>query len=300
MTFDAQQSANIGAALGLLRDTVSGDAAWTLIDDSAGGGDLTRGDYFVLESSSPAEQIKLEFESEFGGIQIQHGTDWDSTNTEWTSRYEYDPTATGMGYDGNDGSYTNGFQALGVTEDTDFPLEPTASGSYWLLTLDRGFGFYWQREEGDGRDEDIFIGMAKVDKAWDYSLAETKEAEWSLAFGDSARGYQELTYMSLSGDTDGQGNKTHRPGNNTYVARGQVNPDNAYDNFPMTNNIISSSRYRTTEGEDTVIGTHDLWVDDRSASSTGHRDLIKNDSGTNVYTILTRQGTPNVALRMIQ
>lgn len=295
MAFDSQVSAQFGAALATLRDQASSQTGWSIVDDAAGGGNLSAGDYFVLETAAPNEQIRIEYESSYGGIAIEHGLDWDAANTTWNDRWTYDPMKAEMGAAGG-----NGYNIIPRTPNNSTPTQPTDNGAYWFLRLERGFGFYWQREEGDGDDEDIFIGMAQVEKAWDYSTATTPESEWVLAFADSARGIQELTYMSNSGTGAETNDESYRPGNNTYEARGTVNPDNNYDNFPLTNSILSSSRYRNVEGEDAVIGTNDLWVADRSGGDTGHRDLVQDSQGNNIYTILTRQTPkPAVALRMV-
>jgi len=294
MAFDSQVSAQLGAALATLRDQASSQTGWSIVDDGSGGGDLALGDYFVLETAQPNEQIRIIYEDNYGGIQIEHGNDWDSANTTWNDRWTYDPMKTEIGSGGAD------YTVIPKSPDNSNPTQPTDNGAYWFLRLERGFGFYWQREEGDGDDEDMFIGMAQVEKAWDYATATTPEAEWVLGFGDSAGSFQELTYMSNSGEGEADGNPSYRPGNNTYEARGTVNPDNNYDNFPLTNSILSSSRYRNVENEDTVIGTNDLWVADRSGGDTGHRDLVQDSNGNNIYTILTRQTpTPSIALRMV-
>lgn len=290
MAFDSQVSAQLGAALAALRDGVSSQTGWSIIDDASGGGNFSLGDYVVLESPAPAEQIRLVYESNDGGIQMEHGLDWDSANTTWNDRWDYDPMNTDAG---------SGSNSTVLTSSSSNATQPTDNGAYWFLQLARGFGFYWQREEGDGNDEDFFIGMGQISKAWDYSTATTAESEWVLGFADSAGPVQQLTYLSNSGTT-GTNGPSYRPGNNTYEARGTVNPDNNYDNFPLTNSILSSSRYRNVEGEDTVIGTNDLWVADNSGGDTGHRDLVQDANGNNIYTILTRQTPePAIALRMV-
>jgi len=295
MGFDAQVSATFGAALATLRDTMSNQTGWTVVDDSSGGGNFALGDYVVLETAPPNEQIRLEYESSEGGIAIEHGLNWDSANTEWSDRWNYDPMQAQI-------TGTNK-TVIARQPDSSNPLQPTDSGSYWFTYWERGFGFYWQREVGDGDDGDLFIGMERVETAWDYAAAQTDESEWVLGFADSESAGQSdetLAYLSNSGSGANTGSPSHRPGTNTYVARGNVNPDNNFDNFPLTNTILSSSRFRNVEGEDAVIGTVNLWVDDRSGGDTGHRDLVQDSSGNNIYTILTRQTpAPSIALRMV-
>jgi hypothetical protein len=103
--------------------------------------------------------------------------------------------------------------------------------------------------------------------------------------------------MSESGTGD-TGNENHEPGNNSYVARGQVNPDNNLDNYPLSNHIVSSSVYRSSNQEDAIVGDFNLWIEDLSGSETGHKDLIQDSGNNDIYTILKRNTTPAIGVRM--
>lgn len=289
MTFDAAVSADWGTALAELRDTVGGMTDWAIKDDpTAGATSLSTGDSFVLTSSAPAEDLRLEVTGQ-GGLAIEHGPTWDAAGDSWTDRFAYDPQRV-EDFHGNDP-----YNVFPCADDTALAMDD--AGTYWLEYVDRGFAFYWQREVGDGNDEDIWLGMCEVTKAWDYTTAASREAQNVLGFGCSNASNQRLIHMSESG-TGTSGNESYRAGNNSYDARGLVNPDNNLDNYPLTNNIVSSSVYRTSSGEDAVIGDFNLWVADISGAETGHKDLIQDGSSTDIYTILKRQGTPSILLRM--
>jgi len=302
MTFDAQIQADFGTALADLRDKVSGMANWTTKDDTSGGAaSLAAGDHVVLTSSTPQEDVKFEVTTDVRGLRIEHGPNWDAANDTWSDRYEYDPAAVTDYYDADaTGDYATSFTVYGKSSvDPDFPMAMADGGSYWLEYVDgAGFCFYWQREVGDGDDGDLWFGSAKVNRAWDYTTAETREAAWVLGFGDAIHG-QRLMHMSASGRTNpDSGEKTYIGGTSNYRGHGAVNPDNDFDNYPLTNNIVSSSQYRTVDGVDVPLGDFDMWLADDSGSATGHKDLIQAADGSDVYTILKRNGQPSVAIRM--
>lgn len=295
MTFDSYISANWGNALGDLRDKVSGMANWTLQYDGTAGDTVDAGEAFVLGTPAPTEYIFIENVQGEGGLRIQHGDDAAADGT-WNNRYDYDPDAVDFGHGEN--IISNIAPRSGISANNYIPTYPTDDGSYWLEYTPTGFGFYWQREEGDGEDGECFLGLSQVDKTWDYATAQADEAEWVLGMGDSCGANFQSIYMSLSGQTAQDGTVSRREGNNSYGARGHVNPDNAFDNYPLTNNIVSSSKFRNVQGEDTVIGSFNTWGADRAGGDTGHRDLIQDDVGTNIYTVLKRSQNPAIFLRM--
>lgn len=312
MTFETQIQANYGTALADLRDKVSGLTNWSVKHDSTGGATaLTKGDYFVLTTSTPNEDLYIGVESNLGGLVLQHGADYDSGTELWNDRYGYDPSTVGKNYstysyqNDNDVNPAEHFAAYPMkSPSSNDPATMTDPGSYWIEYVDgKGFGFWWQREVADGKDAEIFVGLAKLNRAWDYTGADAREAAWCLGFGDSSNGLTPV-WMSESGSTNsdpdfnGDIPESHRFGNNDYPARGEVNPDNAFDNYPLTNSIVSSSQYRNVEGEDAVIGDFDTWVEDKSGGATGHKDKIQDSGGNDVYTILKRSGSLSIALRM--
>lgn len=308
MTFDANIQADYGTALAELRDKVSGMSNWSVKHDSSGGAAaLAKGDEIVLTSADPAEDLLIGVDDAIGGLYLQHGKAYNSGNTAWDDRFTYDPHATKDFYDPEgstqfDSPMTVYPYRANMNEST---ISMSATGHYWLEYTDGGgFVFWWQREAGDGDDAELFIGMSKINEAWDYTGAAEREAQWALSFGDSNKGTQRLIHLSESGKTnqnpesDNQGEKTHVKPSNTYVARGQVNPDNNFANYPLTNHIVSSAQYTNVNGNAAVIGDFDTVLDDQSGSSTGHRDLIQDDQGNSIYTILKRSGTPHIAVRM--
>ena len=291
-----------------LRDKVSSIGAdWTIENDDASGGDLVIGDSFTLgtapSDSGSKEYIEFTLESDYGGVQVRHGTSVDA-NGEIDTQWDYDPTNAGLLH--NTGGQADDQVDTTVTItprselSTDTPMLATDSGSYWLTYVDRGFAFYFQREQADGEDADMFFGFSEVSKAWDYHTASNKESEWVLAFADTASGSSKFTYMSNSGSTqmqDGSPVPTYEQGNNNYEARGLVNSDPDLDNYPVTNNVIGSRTWRNVEQEDIILGTTDMWGEDISGSDTGHRDLIVDGSSNTIYTVLKRSGQPSIIMR---
>ena len=300
MTFDAAVSASWGTVIADLRDNVSGVAGWTVNEDSSGGAaEFSLGDYVVFTSPDPGsgntEDIRIGLAANSGGLTIQHGPTWNSGTQSWDDQFTYDPSETEDFYSTSQ-SGINEAVAVYPKSDVEAGMTVTDTGTYWMEYVPRGWGFYWQREVGDGDDEDIFVGFSEVQKAWAYDTAAEREAEFVIGFGDSNTSQQRLIHMSESGT--GTSPKNYDQPNNEYVARGLVNPDNNLDNYPLTNNILASSQYTTPGGETTVIGDHNLWINDISGSETGHKDLIQDSGSTDIYTILKRQDTPGIGLRM--
>lgn len=276
MPFDSEVKDSWGLALASFRDGLQNLTNWSLLQDISTTAEIEVNDYFVFETATPAEQIRFIHTN--GGVKIEHGLDWDTADETWNNQWPNDP-ATAQPLDG-------GVGYVSANAATDDP------GAYWFGRWDRGFNFYFQREVGDGSDNDLFIGMERIDKAWPYDTANANETEWVLAMADSTVGDDETNgiYEWLSGSGSG---------NNNYRARGQVNPDTNFDNYPLTNTILSSSQFRTVSGQDTVIGTSNLWIQDNSGSDTGHRDLIQDSNANDIYTILTRQPNLDIAMRMV-
>ncbi len=186
----------------------------------------------------------------------------------------------------------------------DFAMQMSDSGTYWLDYTDgKGFQLYWQREIADGDDGELFLGVGKINRAWDYTAADEREAGWALGYGDTNKGLKPV-HMSASGyynndsQFDGDNRYEHHVGNNDQSAHGHVNPDASFDNYPLTNSVVSSRQYRNVQGQDTVIGDFDNWVEDESGSSTGHKDSVQDAGGAGVYTVLKRHSSLSVALRM--
>ncbi|WP_049970571.1 hypothetical protein [Haladaptatus cibarius] len=312
MTFESAIQADYGTMLAGLRDTVGGLTNWTIKDDSSdGAAQLAKGDYFVLTTSDPQEDIYLGVEANLGGLVIQHGPSWDAANGQWTDRYQFDPAQTGQNYpqyryeNNQDVHPDEHFQLLPKTKvHSDFPMQMGDSGTYWLSATDeKGFQLYWQREIADGDDGELFVGAGKITRAWDYTAADEREAGWALGYGDTNNGLKPV-HMSESGhynnssDFNGDNRYEHHVGNKDQPAHGHVNPDAEFDNYPLTNSVVSSRQYRNVEGHDTVIGDFDNWVQDESGSSTGHKDEVQDAGGAGVYTVCKRHSSLSVALRM--
>lgn len=306
MTFDADVSATWGGALADLRDNVGGLASWTVKDDSSGGaGALTSGDFIVLTSNTPAEDIKLECEAQ-GQVSVEHGPDWNASTDSWDDQFTYDPNSTGLFYGGGSGSgqLITGFSSPGQLypkdrNPDDDPLLYGATGSYWMEYTDsNGFGMFWQREEADSYDGSTFIGMALINEAWNYTNADNREAQWVLGLASSYQNNQRLIHLSESGRLNQDSEKIPEVSSDSYEARGLVNPDTNFNNYPITNNVVASTQYTNIEGNSAIIGDFNTWTGDQSGNETGHRDLIQDSGSNNVYTVLKRDTTPDLLLRM--
>lgn len=303
-----------GGSLADLRDEIDDTAeGWNIVEDTAEGGDLEHGDMFIIETpasdSGESEYLGVELEGDYGGVVLHHGrsTEGGEVNDLW----DFAPTVTDELYE----DYTVlPLSDRSVVENAEGdlvnPVPGSRRGSYWYTVVERGFGFYYQREASDGDDGDIFFGMCEVDKAWDYHDADSVESEWVLGFGSSAEDDQIISYMGNSGyvqeeDVSDDGEDPvyedvhyYDGGNNTYQSRGIVNPDTEFDNYPVTNTVISSRQYRNMDQEDTIIGTFNLWGEDISAGdSSGHRDLIVDDEDEPVFVLLKRSSPPDIILR---
>lgn len=283
MTTDTEISTTLGTAYADLRDKVGGMTNWSIKDDSSGGASsLSEGEWFVWTTPT-GEDIRFYVEEDNNhgnaGFWIQYGPDWDATNDTWNDRYSNDPH--------------NSYHSEG-TYSTQATLGPMAGGNnltlsdnvlYWLAYADaEGFTFYMQREEGDGNDGDCAFGFGEVTKTWNYDTASSREADYALLYegdrhqrdggsGDFSQNIEIYNRMCASGTNS----------NNGY---GLVNPDSNFSNYPIKSAVCESSNYTASGGGNTVIGTHDIFLDERSGADTAHRDTVEDGSNNTTHTIL--------------
>jgi len=281
MTFDSAINTDLQSALADLRDKVGGMTNWTVTNDTAAGAAPGQGDHFVFKTPT-GEYIRMLFQSSNEGdnhcINAEYGPDYDTTNDGWTDRYPNDPNGRGL--------WNN--NALYVV-DTDANAGATDAVTYWLEYVDgAGFGLYIQREEADGKDSDALIGFNKINKLWDYDAAASRESDYAYAY---AGHHGDNNYSAYTCRMAQSASRPHER------ARGQVNPDDNYDNYPYTEGIHQSSQYRNTDGRDAIIGTYNMMLYDESGGDAAHRDTVQDSNGNNVYTILKRNHV-SVALRM--
>ncbi|MFA9418455.1 hypothetical protein [Natrinema sp. HArc-T2] len=84
----------------------------------------------------------------------------------------------------------------------------------------------------------------------------------------------------------------------THDGRGIVNPDNNFANYTTTDNVICSAQYKNGDGNDAIIGTHDLWILEESGDDASHEDTIQDSSANNLYTLLKAHGTAQIGIAM--
>lgn len=287
MTFDANVSTTWGSAIADIRDKVGGMTNWSIKDDSSGGAtSLAQGDYFVL-TNAEGEDIRIEVSNGNnrgnGGIGAEYGPSWDASGGSWSSRYSNDPH--NKYYNGN-GRYS--------TQDTVAPVDPSANtndvsmssaGTYWLSYADSlGFCFYFQREEGDGQDGDVACGWAEVNQTWDYSTAASTEAEYAIHWAGCR--HERVDYNDRFQSSFNAWNLMAEGGTENDEGYGNRNPDANFDNYPFKDPWMKSSQYQNGNNNRPVIGTHDLWLHDRSGSDLNHKDTVTDGGGTTTHTVL--------------
>jgi len=299
MTFDNAVASTWGEALADLRDKVAGMNNWSIEDDSSGGANsLSRGDWFVL-STPTGEDIRVQVTNDqtfgYSGIRVSYGPAWDKTNDNWSDQYGNDPRS----------KYLNGTGQYSV-QDSIAPLDPAddrnALGmgdnvTYWMAYSDAvGFCFYVERTQGDGNDGDLALGFAEVNQTWDYSTASSRESDYAILYAGAR--HERRDYNERFGRSIDVYGLVASGGDQNNTGFGLVNPDSNYANYPLTDSLVRSSKYRNSNSQNAIIGTHDLYLDDRSGNDSAHRDTVQDDSGANLYTILKATGR-SVAIKMV-
>jgi hypothetical protein len=243
MTHDAAITATYQEFVADLRDKVGGLTGWSIAYDSSGADPYPTGNTFAWQTPT-GEYIECNYD---GALTYRYGTDYDtgtgSWNTEWSQPGGNSP-------DPVQGNYQS--------------IQPTDQVQYWLSYFDRGFVYYVSREVGDGGDGGAFVGFAEISKTWDYTTAQTDDSEMAYAMegkesGADYGGVNEMNRMGRGASDD-----------NTAPARGLLNPDGNFGNFPMTEQTFQHcSTY-----DSGLVGTHDLWALDDSDTRTAHLDTV--------------------------
>jgi len=293
MTFDSNISTTWGGALADLRDKVSGMANWTLKKDSSGGAtELTDGDWFVLTTPT-GEDYRIFLGpagGTYSGVTFEHGPDFDAGTDSWNDRYANDPRSQ----IGNDG-YND---EMSFAPHNGSGMDPTDTGNYWLEYVDgSGFGFYFERSEGDGNDDDVFFGLSQINKTWDYTTADNRESEYVVGVHGSHydRDYNNENQRMW---TNFMPESSGAQASSTQHGFGLTNPDANFGNYPTTDSVVCSRQYENQDGNQAIIGTHDLWVRDASGGESAHQDTIQDSGGSNLYTILKAHSYGTIALGM--
>ncbi|AUG46421.1 hypothetical protein BVU17_02370 [Haloarcula taiwanensis] len=294
MTFTGPNAVTWGEALAALRDNIDSISGWSIIDTSANGGatPLTAGEWFVLETpNGENHRLKIRDNRYSGGITMESGPSWDAGNTTWEDRYAND-IAQKTGSDGYGDPMAYAPDDRGGER-----MSMSHSVSYYLDYTDSGWVFYAERNEGDGNDEDLAIGMAELSKTWDFDSAANRESNYATlwhaqAFNadyDNREKRQWTNFLpAMSGTQSGS----------THHGRGMVNPDNNYANYTTTDNVVASSQYRNNRNNDAIIGTHDLWIREESGQDASHEDTIQDSGANNLYKLLKAHNVAQVGIGM--
>lgn len=271
MTFDASINSTYGEALAQIRDKISSMANWS-VKDSSYATDSTAftssGDYFVLTTPEGSD-VRL-YATNQKEIRIEHGQNWDAANSTWGNQYAQSWKAMPRHGD----NYTGG----------DFNDQVR----WWIEYVDaKGWAFYMSREEGDNDDRAMAMGFSELTRLWDYTTAQVPESKYTaVVLGEVESEYGNQTNV-VNGVFEGG------ESGGTYGGKGQVNADGNNDNYPMVETTVQGS----AKYEDALIGTHDLWIVDKSGDRSAHLDTVT-DGGANEYKLFKESLPTPVGLRM--
>ncbi|GGM46276.1 hypothetical protein [Haloarcula argentinensis] len=294
MTFTGPNAVTWGEALAALRDNIDSISGWSIIDTSTNGDatPLTTGEWFVLETpNGENHRLKVRGDQYSSGINMESGPSWDSGNTTWADRYANDIARK----TGNDGGGDR--MAYAPDDSGGVHMSMSHSVSYYLDYTESGWVFYAERNEGDGNDEDLAIGMAELSKTWDFDSAANRESNYAILWHaqaydghDSDRRKRQWTNFlpAMNGTQSGS----------THHGWGMVNPDNNYANYTTTDNVVASSQYRNNRNNDAIIGTHDLWILEESGQDASHEDTIQDSGANNLYKLLKAHNVAQVGIGM--
>ena len=252
-----------------LRDELTALTNWSLTTEQAADATAyANGDYFVVETPNN-EFLRIACNRNDGAYEersylevgFQWGKNWDSTNNNWGTNSEY--------------KFTKGNASFPIMEDSD-TYERTTDGNtlqdpvtYWLYKADaEGFVLVAERTEGDGNDQSGAVGYATLNKLWDYTLASSYESRGAVLLqGD--RTPNECNILGFGGESS-----------ETTTAYGRANGDANFSNFPLIQqNVVATDQYSGT-----IIGAHDLWMEDHGNSA--HGDTIQDSGGTDIFKVL--------------
>lgn len=272
MTFDQGIQTNWGTAMDDFVNKVESLTNFTQVSEDWDSDELKNGDsnskehFKVFEHSGTTEYIQFSVDSSREGFKIQYGQDYDTVNDTWDDRYPNDPT-----YDYRDID--------------DYGLAPSDSGFNVSITDTVTYDIYddgadnvhifVERQENDGDDAHMFLGLHKLNKLWDYSTADNKESEYVIGLDGYAKGerHTQMNHLSNGGAFDRQSEKTY-----TLYGIGRPNPDSNFSDYPaVPENVVVSNLYNQTP-----VGKHANWFIDLAGS---HGDTISDSDTGSEYLI---------------
>jgi len=257
MANDQKIQTTFGEALGDLRDKVASMPNWSKVYDSTGGATSGYGGKWAWETPT-GEYIEVShFSGSSNAIDFTYGVDYDTTNGGWNDKYD-NPSGT-------------------VSPSSKKQADESSTVEYWISYADSvGFMVYMVKNDGSSDDSDFFTGCAKLAKTWDYDSAAVREGDYVWSLHDSGNNTSRNNITAEGGVAD-----------ETYNAKGALNPDTNYNNYPLQEtNAVCSNKYTNGNGYSVVIGKHSAWLRDKSGSETAHGDTIQDSGGTNEYIIL--------------
>lgn len=264
MTYESGNTITYGKFPAHLRDAITAETGWSIAEDHIDTQDANGNDgYFVVDSPG-LEQVMFHF----GRL--------DGVNTPEIGNFFGIKTGENWSTDGSgfDTVHTGSFRAeadTGENYDTDHPLK------YWLETTERGFVVAVRGNQGDGSDGSFFAAVEEVNKLWDYSTASIRESDYrvTLRASNNVESSMSNWYESKEG------------GREKFRARGLVNPDPNFSNFPWAESIHKCNAYQNADtNEAAIIGTTDLIIEEHSSTETTTGDTIQDDGGNDIYQVL--------------
>lgn len=268
MTWTDSIQTTMGGLIPEFRDRVTNMANWSLIEENINNGTADEygdGDWCVIQTAH-AEQFRLRYDwrsdhnDDHQYIRFDWGRNWDATNNYWGDSNHsdrYDQPSTGWS------TWTLARNGRG----DNLGWNPGDAATMWLYHADSdGFVWFFKRNTGDGYDRAGALGIAEVNKQWDYSLASEDETNYSLLL-QGTHGYWNCL---------GRGGES----SSSIEAQGQPNGDANYSNYPLTkDNIVASDQYQGT-----IVGTHNMWLKDTGNGT--HGDVIQDSGGTTIYQLM--------------
>jgi hypothetical protein len=290
MTTDKGVSTDWQGAINDLRDKPATATGWSIAEDPTNTGDVTKGDYFVLEANS-GEYIRIDNDPNTEGdpeITVEYGPDYDTTGSSWNDRYQNDPTRAGK-------FATKDKATFAISDSNGGPINLSDTCTYWMTYDQSGFVMVVQRTEGDGNDAVMCLGFVEVSKLFNYSTAAVREAEMAfIYYGGVNGGYEDNNYPGWS-ENNGDGRHEIHDGafmcaggdSPSHPARGRPNGDSNFGNYP----IIEKYACLSAQYGDTLIGHHTRLFEPDAAT---HGDTVEDSGGTELYAIIDKGGTNNV------
>lgn len=295
MTLDQNVEKTWGKALTDVKDKIATLTNWTIEVDSWNiSGDKAQGtEHYVVYSMPSPEYMKFRVNiNGNGGIIMEYGSDYDTTNDNWNTQYAHDQggyvkdkASVDYNYDGD--VYGN---MAPTTKSLEFGQSMAYSDSviYDIRYADGdGFAWYCRRNENDGNDEEMFVGFAKVNRLFDYTTATSPEAIYVNGYFGQAGSYTDEDTQEGFGSSFRNLDILARGGVSDYnlVGRGRPNGADGFTDYPcVPQTVCVSDLYGGTP-----VGTQSIWFEDTGAGADG--DVITDSVNSNDYIIRNPDGS---------